>query len=140
MTNTTNNANKVTLISRNDDGTINKSKTAAKIAAYAIIGIGGSLTAQNLCGKVQATQNHLIESEIERLTDKAYEERLAVLAAASEDARDEHQHNSEVLTQDAKAMKRTLFASNFISGMAMGACSVIAAGFAAKVMRFIDKK
>ena len=137
-TNTTN--NKVTFITRNDDGTINKGRTAAKIAAYAVFGIGCALGAQSAIQHVQNTNNRLIEAEISRLSDKADEEVLMAASAASEDEHFDHMHNKEELQRDVRYMRRTLFGSNFIAGMAIGASTIIAVNAAACVMKFIDKK
>ena len=137
-TNTTN--NKVTFITRNDDGSINKGKTAAKIAAYAVFGIGGAMGAQSAIQHVQNTNNRRIEAEISRLSHKANEEVLMAASAASEDEHINHMHNKEELQRDVRHMRRTLFGSNFIAGMAIGASTIIAVNAAARVMKFIDKK
>ena len=137
-TNTIN--NKVTLITRNDSGNINVVKTAAKIAAYAIFGVGGAMGAQSAIQHVQNTNNRLIEAEISRLSHKANEEVLMAASAASEDEHINHMHNKEELQRDVKHMRRTLFGSNFIAGMAIGASTIIAVNTAARVMKFIDKK
>ena len=137
-TNATN--NKVTFITRNESGNINVAKTAAKIAAYAIFGVGGAIGAQSAIQHVQNTNNRLIEAEISRLSDKADEEVLMAANSASKDEHIDHMHNKEELQRDVRYMRRTLFGSNFIAGMAIGASTIIAVNTAACVMKFIDKK